>query len=341
MQICCSYKPVAMHVLVTGATGFLGGALARRLHANGFAVTAFGRNTAAGSCLQAQGIRFIQGDLRDAAAVDNACSGQQAVFHCGAKVDAWGAYADFYTVNVQGATHIVESCWRHQISRLIHVSTPSIYCNYQSRLDITEDAPLPVRPVNAYAATKLLAEGVVDRAQKQGLFTLTLRPRAIFGPGDTQIFPRMIQRLQQRRLPVVGDGTTLTDLSYIDNVVDALLLCLDAPATVQGRKYNISNGEPVQLWEKLYALCQQLHCPLPRWRLSYGFAFAMAAILETAYSALRHNQEPPLTRYTVSLLARSMTLNIEAARRDLGYQPKVSVDEGLDRYVAWRRTHGL
>jgi nucleoside-diphosphate-sugar epimerase len=330
-----------MHVLVTGATGFLGGALVRRLKENGFAVTAFGRNTSAGSNLQAQGARFIQGDLCNAAVVENACLGQQAVFHCGAKVDAWGAYADLYAANVQGTTNIVESCLRHQVPRLIHVSTPSIYFNYQSRLDVTEDAPLPVRQVNAYAATKLLAEGVVDRAQSQGLFTLTLRPRAIFGPGDTQILPRVIQRLEQRRLPVVGDGTTVTDLSYIDNVVDALLLCLDAPATMQGRKYNISNGEPVQLWEKLYALCQQLHCPLPRWRLSYGFSFAMAAILEAAYSALRHNQEPPLTRYTVSLLARSMTLNIEAARRDLGYQPKVSVDEGLDRYVAWRRTHGL
>lgn len=327
-----------MRALVTGGTGFLGGALVRRLHERGDEVTVFGRNETAGARLQAQGIRFLRGDLADALAVQRACAEKNIVFHCGANVAPWGRYRDFYATNVVGTQNIIRSCMEQQVARLVHVSTPSIYFSYQDRLNVGEYDPLPARLVNAYAATKFQAEQAIDRAHRDGLPVITLRPRAIFGPGDTTIFPRVIRALEQGRLRIIGSGDNMQDLTYIDNVVDALLLCSEAPPTTLGKKYNITNGEPVRIWVKLKELCDQLGYAFPRRHIPLGVAFTVARLLEITYVLCQRKNEPPLTCYAVSLLAKSMTLDISAAQRDLGYRPQISIDEGLDRFVHWWKT---
>lgn len=325
-----------MKALVTGATGFLGGALARRLHRMGWDVTATGRNLEAGKRLEEAGLRFRPADLTDQGAIFNLCIGRDMVFHCGGLASFWGWYQDFYDANVTGTENIVAGCLQHGVSRLIHVSTPSIYFGEDdSRLNVREDAPLPEVPINDYVKTKLLAEASIDEAHEQGLPVVTVRPRALFGPGDRAILPRVIARLAQRRLPIIGDGENLTDLTYIENAVDALILCAEAPPGILGKKYNITNGEPVKVWPMIHRLCDALGYPYPPRKVPVSAAYKVAATLENIARLLPNSPEPPLTRYTVSILSNSATLDIGAAKRDLGYVPRVTMDQGFERFVAW------
>jgi 2-alkyl-3-oxoalkanoate reductase len=328
-------------VLVTGATGFLGGALARRLAlAEGARVTALGRRANAGERLtrETQGgqLRFVQADLAEPGVAEPACAGQVIVFHCAARAGAWGPYADFYRDNVTVTQNIIAGS-RRAGARLVHVSTPSVCFAGRPRLNVSESDPLPAKQLSPYAGTKLLAEQAVRAAAAQGLRAVSIRPRAIFGPRDTTLLPRLIQRLAAGRLPILGDGRNQADLTYVDNVVDALLLCAQAPEALLGRTFHITNGEPVRLWAAIGQLCQALGYPLPRRRLPLPLALALARASELAHAALRRPGEPALTRYGVLLLALGATLDIRAARRDLGYAPRVSLADGLARVAEWWR----
>jgi nucleoside-diphosphate-sugar epimerase len=330
-----------MRILVTGATGFLGGALARRLQARGDEVTALGRNPALLAELEHAGMRPTCADLADAAAIHAACQGQEIVFHCGALSSAWGPAQAFYRANVLGTRNVIAGCEAGAVQRLVHVSTPSIYFRFATRLDVREDALLPTKAANEYARTKLLAEAEIDRAFARGLPVITIRPRAIFGEGDNAILPRLIDRLQRGRLRIIGDGQNITDLTYVENVVDALLLCAEAPSALLGRKYNITNGEPLPLWPLIEKLCRALGYEYPRRHIPYPLALGLAGVLEGICHLLPGEPEPLLTRYMVGVLAKSTTLEISAACRDLGYEPRVSVAEGFERFVHWWKSQNL
>lgn len=323
-----------MKALVTGGTGFLGGALARRLQQMGWQVTALGRNPQALEALRAEDIHAVRADLTDAEAVQGACRGQEIVFHCGALSAPWGRAADFYQTNVLGTENVLRGCEGAGVGRLVHVSTPSLYFRFAPRRDVREDALLPA-PVNEYVRTKQLAEGHVDAAFGRGLPVITIRPRAIFGPGDTSILPRLIDRLQTGNLRIIGDGQNLADLSYVGNVVDALLLCAAAPNTALGKKFNITNGQPVRLWDMIKRVADGLGHPFPTRHIPYRAADALATVLEGIYRLLPGQPEPPLTRYTVSVLALDATLDIQAAQCELGYQARVSIEQGIDEFVCW------
>ena len=324
-----------MKILVTGATGFLGGALARRLKSRGDEVTTLGRNPALLAKLDAAGMRAMCLDLADAAAVRAACQGQAVVFHAAALSSAWGPAREFYRSNVLATQNVIAGCEAASVRRLVYVSTPSIYFRYETRLNVREDAPLPSQPANEYARTKLLAEAEIDRAFARGLPVISLRPRAIFGEGDNAILPRLIERLRQGRLRIIGDGKNISDLTYVENVVDALLLAVESPSSTLGKKYNLTNGEPLPLWPLIEKLCAALGFEYPHRRIPYPLALGLAGMLETACHLLPDQPEPLLTRYMVGVLAKSTTLDIGAARRELGYQPRISVAEGFERYVSW------
>ena len=328
-----------MKALVTGATGFLGGALIRRLHGMGWDVTALGRNISKLDQLESEGIHTLQLDLKDVSAMAAACKDQEIVFHCAALPSPWGNFEKFYQANVIGTRNVIRGCEEHKVKRLIYVSTPSLYFGYSSRMNVKETDALP-EPVSNYAATKILAEQELDQAFGRGLATIAIRPRAIFGPGDTVIFPRLIPRLRSGRLPIIGDGENVVDLTYIENVVDALLLCAESSTNTLGKKYNISNGEPIKLWEWLKKICDELGFQHPKFRISYSVAQGLAAVLEAAFTLIPTHPEPPLTRMAVNMIANSTTLDITAAKQELGYQPKVSVDEGFDKFMKWwKETH--
>ena len=329
-------KPHLRKALVTGGTGFLGGRLARRLHAAGWQVTVLGRNPTAGRALEADGIRFIRADLADAAAVVGACREQEIIFHAGARSSPWGRYADFYQDNVLATQNVVAACQRQQVARLIHISTPSIYFDFTDRLNIPEFQPPATHPANHYVRTKILAEAAVDAAVAQGLAVVTLRPRAIFGPGDTTLFPRLIRAHGARGFPLIGDGDPLMDITFVENVVDAMLLAAAAPNAALGKKFNVTNGEPWPRSTLIATLFSEIGQPLKTRPVNYLVAKCAATLLENFSNVFTLGRwEPPLTRYTVGVLAKSQTLDISAARTLLGYQPRVSIAAGLHAFGAW------
>lgn len=324
-----------MRVLVTGGTGFLGKSLALKLHQLGYEVTITGRNEHIGAELVKEGISFLPARLEDAKRTIQACAGQEMVFHCGAMSSLWGRYRDFYASNVAGTRNVVEGCFTNKVQRLIYVSTPSIYFDYTDRTGIKEAMPLPKETVNPYAATKRLAEQEIDQAFQRGLPVVTVRPRAIFGPGDQAILPRLLQANRQGRLPLINGGQALLDLTYVDNAVDALLKCMSAPSTVLGQKYNITNDEHVRLIDVLQYLFERLGEPMRARKIPYPIAYWIAGLLESMARISRSGQEPLLTRYAVGLLGKSQTLDISAAKKELGYAPAITIKEGIETYAEW------
>ncbi len=230
---------------------------------------------------------------------------------------------------MDGTAHVLAGCIAHDVGRLIYVSSPSVVFDGRDVRDQREDAPYPRRFVSVYSETKKLGEDLVNAAAGR-LHTTIVRPKAIFGPGDRTLLPRLLDAARRGRLPIIGDGRNLVDLTYVDNVVSALVLALTAPAA--GRTYTITNGEHVRLWDVVrdllrhYGLPEQLrHMPLP-------IAHAAAALMELRAAAT--GREPLLTRYTVAILARTQTYDIGAARRGLGYTPRITVAEGVARTLA-------
>lgn len=322
--------------LVTGATGFLGGHMARRLVTLGWDVSGIGRDRSRGQALEQIGVHMNYMDLYDQVQTMNACKGQEVIFHCAALSSPWGKYEEFYRSNVEATQHIVNGCIQHGVQRLIHVSTPSIYFDGKAHYGIRETDPLPRRSINDYAATKLLAEQVVQQAfQQQGLACIMIRPRAIFGPMDQTLFPRLLEANRQSGVPLLQGGRALMDLTYVDNVVDVMLLGVDAPQHALGQAYNISNGEPIPFIEVLSRLFKRLDIPLHTRHVPYPVAHLVAGGMEIIYRMVPALGEPPLTRYTVGSIAVPHTLDITLAQQQLGYVPRISVDEGLERFAEW------
>ncbi len=333
-------------ILVTGATGFLGGHVVRRLLARGARVVGQGRRVeglealgqahGAGGPFRAMAAELSDGD--DARALVDAAAPDLTV-HCAAKSAPFGPRAQFERANAVGTEQLLSALASGgSSSGLVHVSTPSLYCAGRPLQGVTEQAELPRRSINAYAWSKVIAE---RRVRESGLPAVILRPRAIFGPGDTALFPRLLDALGERGLPVIGDGENLADLTYVDNVCVAIEQALgqlrEGSGPAIGGTYNVTNGEPVRLWDVIRTVAGRLDLPgpgtrFPR-RLPRGLARAAAGGLEMAHVLLRRGGEPRLTRYSVDALALEATLDISAARRDLGYAPEVSMAEGIEAFL--------
>ncbi|WP_097072689.1 NAD-dependent epimerase/dehydratase family protein [Ureibacillus xyleni] len=326
-------------MLVTGATGFLGGHVVNRLVNEGYRVTAVGRNKYIGESLPAD-VHFVQVSLEDREGILKVMQNQDFVIHCGALSSVWGNYEDFYKSNVIGTQNMVDAAFSAGVKRFVHVSTPSIYFNLhdRSKLNVKENSEIPSPAINFYADTKWKAEKVVDEAYRQGLPTITIRPRALFGPGDNAIIPRLIKTNQKSGIPFIDGGKVLTDITYVENVVDALCLCLHSDEHTFGKKYNITNGEPMHLSELLDKVFKMLNQPMKKKAIKYDTILQVAKLLETTYRLFHIKREPIITPYTMTVLAHSQTLNIDAARSELGYVPRISIDEGINRFAEWWKT---
>lgn len=261
------------------------------------------------------------------------CENQEYVFHCGALTASWGMYDDFYQANVIGTKNVIKGCHIHNVKRLIHTSTPSIYVMNQDMFDVKETAELPKVKVNAYAQTKYEAEKLIDAAFENGLPVITIRPRAIFGPNDSTILPRLLEANHKKKLPFIQGGKALMDVTYVDNVVAVLLKCMNSPDTTLGEKYNITNGEPMSFHALVEHLFTELDESIHRKNIPYGIAYSLATSLEFIAKIRKSEKEPMLTRTTVQMLGRSLTLDISKAEEELNYQPEISVVDGVKTYV--------
>lgn len=332
-----------MKVLVTGGGGFVGGYVIERLLQRGYSVRSIGRSPQAQ--LEAKGVEVICGDLTDAAVVDDACVGMDAVFHVAAKAGVWGSWESFYQPNVVGTRNVVAACKAQGVGRLVYTSTPSVVFNRKAISGEGEEMPYGQRWLCHYAHTKAIAEEEILNANSDDLRIVALRPHLVFGPGDPHLLPRVIESAVQGRLKIIGDGKCRVDVSYVGNVADAHLNAFDALATqsdvVSGNAYFISQGQPVELWPWVNQILKSLnHEPLTQ-RMPLVLAFVVGASLEFIWRTFRCSGEPPLTRFVAVELAKDHFFNIQAARDQLGYEVVTSMDEGLKLTIEDLRKRGF
>ena len=323
-------------VLVTGATGFLGGRLVAALHNSGASITALGRRELPPS-LKMPGVRFERGSLENESFMASCTEGQDMVVHSAALSAPYGLYRDFYRSNVLGTQNVLRACEKHRVHRCVYISSPSIYFDDKNLKMVTEDMPTASKPLNSYVKTKLESERLVDSFVGRGLDVVTLRPRAIFGPGDTTILPSIIRVNAKGAFPHFDKGPIDMDLTYVDNVVDAILLALGGDARLAGEKFNITNGETYELYDLLPRLFAELGHPHRIKKVPFAPLYLATYLMEKIYLALRIRTEPPMTTTGLMYLAYGQSFDISKAKNMLGYRPRVSVEEGVKRYVAWYR----
>jgi len=329
-------RAAGQEVLVTGGGGFLGGAIVAHLLAAGFSVRSFARRDYPE--LRRQGVKVIRGDLTDPGAVQRACAGCAIVFHNAARAGVWGDFESFYRPNVVGTKNILAACAGAGVGRLVFTSSASVVFGDADMAGVDESVPYPDRPRSPYTATKAEAERLVLAANGATLKTLSLRPHLIWGPGDTQIIPRILAQAQAGKILRVGDGKNIIDTTYIDNAAAAHLLAAAALAEnpgAAGRAYFISNGEPVNLWDFVNRILSLAGIPPIRRGIPKGLAVVLGTVVEKLHLLLKLPGEPRMTRFLAEELSTSHWFDIGAARRELHYEPRISMAEGLKRLQAW------
>jgi nucleoside-diphosphate-sugar epimerase len=336
-----------MSTLVTGGTGFLGRRLVERLLGQGREITVLARRPAPD--LENRGVRFIRASLDDAAAVEAACAGMTTVFHTAARVGVWGRHDDFFRTNVLGTRAILAGCRRHGAANLVYTSTPSVVYNGRDLAGADESLPLTTNCPSPYPLTKAIAEREVLAANSPELRTVALRPHLIWGVGDPHLVPRVLARARAGRLRIVGSGRNRVDMVHVENAVDAHLLAEQAlqkcnplgytfgPA---GRAYFITNDEPVVLWDWINGLLAALGKPPVTRAVSLRTASAIGTVCETLWRALPLKGEPPMTRFIAAELAKDHWFDLTAAKRDLGYAPRVTMAAGTAELVEHYRAIG-
>lgn len=326
-----------MRALVTGAGGFLGLYLTEQLVARGDEVRALVRRPHPE--LDALGVEFAQADIRDAHAVIAACEGVDCVFHAAAVAGIWGPWEHYHGINVLGTEHVLRGCKKHGVGRLVYTSSPSVTFDGSPQEGIDESAPYPNRWLSHYPHTKAIAEEAVLAANGEGgLVTCSLRPHLIWGPRDKHLIPRVIQRARSGRLVRVGEGANLVDMVYVENAAQAHILAADAltapDALPAGNAYFISQGEPVNCWGWIDEILGLVGLPPVRRSISLAAAWRVGAACEVLWKLTGRRSEPPMTRFLAAQLGTSHWYDISAARRDFGYKPTTSTDEGMKRLAA-------
>ncbi len=319
-------------VLVTGGGGFLGGAIVRRLLQRGARVRSLSRQTY--PALAVEGVEQIQGSLDDAEAVSGAVKGCDLVFHVAARAGVWGDYTDYYRTNVVGTENVIDACLRHGVRRLVYTSSPSVVFNGADMEGVDESVPYPEHYEAHYPKTKAIAEQKVIAANGSALATVSLRPHLIWGPGDNHLVPRIIAKGKAGQIRRIGNRDNRVDSIYIDNAAEAHLLAaekLQPGSPVAGKVYFISQDEPVSVWDLINRILACAGVPAVTRIISPRTAYAAGWVCEAFHAVLGIRKEPRMTRFVARELSTAHWFDISAAKRDFGYRPRVSIDDGLER----------
>jgi nucleoside-diphosphate-sugar epimerase len=261
------------------------------------------------------------------------------VIHCAALSSPYGPYPSFYHSNFVATQKLLEASIKNGVRKFIFISTPSIYFNYSDRFEVKESDPLPAKMVNAYAATKLLAEQLVLSQNKETFQTIALRPRAIIGAEDTVIFPRVLEAYHKGRLKIIGNGQNWCDMTCASNVIEGIRCAMFASDEAYGEAYNITDGESINLWDTINYTISALGYPPVKKKVSKHLATFAASILEQKALLLSEKKEPTLTKYGIGILSYHFTLSIEKAKTTLNYQPIMKTMDGINEFILWHKTH--
>lgn len=337
--------PDSSPVFITGASGFIGGKIAERLLAAKRRVRVLARSPLPE--LLRRGAEVVAGDLNDMVALRQGCEGAGTVFHVAGRVGVWGPADEFLKVNVDGTHNVIAACRAARVRRLVYTSSPSVVYNGGDLAGADESAPLCTQAPCAYPTSKAAAERLVAEAHSAELATVSLRPHLVWGPGDKNVVPRVLRLARRRKLKIVGAGKNLVDVTHITNVVDAHLLAEQALTkgylpddtrsdrpNVGGKAYFITNGEPVVLWDWINELLRGVNTPEVTKHVSLGTAYRAGAVMEALWRVLRLKGEPPMTRFVAKELATDHWFKIDAAKRDLGYNPRVTMAAGTAELLA-------
>ena len=329
--------------LVTGATGFIGGSLTRRLVQEGYSVRCLVRASSDTSLLDTQDVQIAVGDLTSARSLAHAVDGCHYVFHCGALVTDWSTKEEIVSTNVGGTRSLLKASVDASVQRFIHFSTTDIY-GHPNRAEIDE-AYAAKRFRNWYAQTKLEAEAEVRGVEKvHALDAVILRPATVYGPGSMDVIGEIARAIRGRNMLLVDGGRAVAGLCYVDNLLDAAVLALRHEAA-PGHAFNVSDGLDITWREFTDGLAEGLGCPKVRWSLPYWMAHGVGFSLEHGYRLLRRttglNAPPLLSRQAVQVLGNNQDFSNRKAREMLGWEPRVEYSAGLEATLAWLKSEHL
>jgi len=318
--------------LVTGATGFIGTHIVQALIARGEEVRALVRPTSRTTRLRELGVQIRLGNLNDIATLTAAAQGAERIFHCAGLVGDWGVGQDFEQANVRGLRNMLAAATRARISRFIHLSTTDIY-GFPGHTVDESDPPSPRG--FPYADSKIQAENLLWTHFRRVRLPITvMRPASVYGPGATYLGSMLIDALRARRLFLIDEGRHIAGLTYVGNLVDAILLAIDNEKSI-GQAYNITDGSDVTWGQYIQALATLAELPPPRRNYSHTRAYILATLWENYYRLLGRTERPPITRMMVELMGTDQSFSIEKARQELGYRPRVNFEEGIQHMGRW------
>ena len=332
-----------MRILVTGGGGFLGTYIIQELLKNStYMVTNFSRHTY--THLEDIGVPTIKGDLTKRADVERALAqGFDAIFHVAALAGVWGKYETYYSINFEGTKNLVELAQKYHVQKFVYTSTPSVVFGKDDLLGVGEETPYPENHLTPYAQTKTMAEKLVLSLSSDTFMTVAIRPHLIWGPGDPHLFPRVIQKGREGKLRVVGDGENLVDIVYVENAAMAHVLAFEQlrpGSRVNGQAYFIGQERPVKLWHFINDILAFVKVDPVQGSIDVNRAYKLGWMLEKVWSFFGiQKPEPPMTRFVALNLGKSHYFSHAKAKRDFGYTPKISIEEGLKRTFANRTSH--
>jgi len=312
---------------VTGGSGFVGGALIERLRSEGWDVRALARSDAAARMVEERGAQAVRGELGDTGALTEGARACEVCFHAAAKVEDWGDPAEFERMNVLGTRNVIVACREAGVRRLVHVGTEAALMAGEPLVNVSEDAPLRPDSPALYSSSKAKAEALVRAANDSGLETVVVRPRFVWGRGDTTLLPALVEMVRKGRFRWIDGGRQLTDTTHIDNTAEGLwLAATQAPA---GGVYFVTDGEPVVFREFITAMLATQGVEIPEKTVPAHVASAGALVSERLWRVLRRPGSPPLTRFAVWVASQECTLDTSRARNEMGYEPRTTRAHGL------------
>lgn len=312
---------------VTGGSGFIGGRLIERLVSEGTAVRALARSESSARQVEELGAEAVAGELADRASLAAGAAGAETAFHLAAHREEWGPWSEFERGNVDGTANALAGCAEAGVRHFVHCGTEAALMAGEPLVQVNETAPLQPDSRVPYAATKARAEQAVRAASREGFETVALRPRFVWGKGDTTLLAEMISTVEKGRFAWVGGGRNVIDTTHVDNVVEGLLLA--ARRGRPGEAYFVTDGEPVVFREFVTALLRTQGVEPPNRNLPAWTAAPLARVAETAWKVLPLPGTPPMTTFRSWLLTQECTIDISKARAELGYAPIVSHRQGL------------